>query len=258
MIVLTASDIRKYFSQDPVLDGASFQISTGERVALVGPNGSGKTTLLNIISGQLEADGGELEIHGSCSIAFLPQRPNFPDGTTLWDLAMAPLEPIRAMACRAEQLAEEIAQNEQQQDRRPLEQEFDLLQHRLRELDGYHLDHRVERILDGLGLDPASYQQPVEQLSGGQQNRLLLARLLLDPADMLLLDEPSNHLDLEATEWLEGHLLSCRQTILMVSHDRQLLDRLATRTLELFQVTVVSYKGNYSRYLEQKSQRLEI
>ena len=258
MILLTASDIRKYFSRDPVLDGASFQVSTGERVALVGPNGAGKTTLLNIMSGELEADGGELEVHGSCSIAFLPQRPEFPDGTTLWDLAMEPLEPLRAMARRAEQLAVEIGKSEQPEDRQPLEKEFDLLEHRLRELDGYHLDHRVERVLDGLGFDPASYQQPVEQLSGGQQNRLLLARLLLDPADLLLLDEPSNHLDLEATEWLEGHLLGCRQTILMVSHDRQLLDRLATRTLELFQGTVVSYKGNYTRYLQQKSQRLEI
>ena len=183
MILLTASDIRKYFSQDPVLDGACFQISTGERVALVGPNGSGKTTLLNIISGQLEVDGGELEIHGSCSIAFLPQRPDFSAGTTLWDLAMAPLEPIREMARRAEQLAGEIAKSEHPQGRQPLEKEFDLLEHRLRELDGYHLDHRVERVLDGLGFDPASYQQPVEQLSGGQQNRLLLARRSHDPRE---------------------------------------------------------------------------
>ena len=258
MILFTASEIRKYFSQDPVLDGASFQLAAGERVALVGPNGSGKTTLLNIISGELEADGGDLQVHGNASLAFLPQRPDFPVGTTLWELAMEPLEPLREMGRRAEQLASEIARGGQGDDSVRLEEEFDLLQHRLRELDGYHLDHRVERVLGGLGLEASSYQQPAEQLSGGQQNRLLLARLLLDPADLILLDEPSNHLDLEATEWLEKHLLSCRQTILMVSHDRQLLDRLSTRTLELFQGTVVSYKGNYSSYVEQKSERLQV
>jgi ATP-binding cassette subfamily F protein 3 len=258
MILFTASEIRKYFSQDPVLDGISFQLSRGERVALVGPNGSGKTTLLNIISGQLEADGGELQMHGNGSLAFLPQRPGFPDGTTLWELAMEPLEPLREMGRRAEQLASEIAEDGEGPGRERLDEEFDLVQHRLQELDGYHLDYRVERVLDGLGFEASSYQQPAEQLSGGQQNRLLLARLLLDPADLILLDEPSNHLDLEATEWLEQHLLGCRQTILMVSHDRQLLDRLATRTLELFQGTVVSYKGNYSSYVEQKAQRLEI
>ena len=258
MILFTASEIRKYFSQDPVLDGASFQLAAGERVALVGPNGSGKTTLLNIISGELEADGGELQVHGSARLAFLPQRPDFPVGTTLWELAMEPLEPLREMGRRAEQLATEISRGGQGDDSGRLEEEFDLLQHRLRELDGYHLDHRVERVLGGLGLEASSYQQPAEQLSGGQQNRLLLARLLLDPADLILLDEPSNHLDLEATEWLEKHLLGCRQTILMVSHDRQLLDRLATRTLELFQGTVVSYKGNYSSYVEQKSERLQV
>ena len=153
---------------------------------------------------------------------------------------MEPLEPLREMGRRAEQLASEIARGGQGDDSQRLEEEFDLLQHRLRELDGYHLDHRVERVLGGLGFAATSYRQPVEQLSGGQQNRLLLARLLLDPAGLILLDEPSNHLDLEATEWLEKHLLGCRQTILMVSHDRQLLDRLATRTLELFQGTVVS------------------
>ena len=258
MILFTASEIRKYFSQDPVLDGASFQLSTGERVALVGPNGSGKTTLLNIISGELEADEGEFQVHGNAALAFLPQRPTFPAGATLWDLAMEPLEPLREMSRRAEQLASEIARVEQGDESERLEEEFDILQHRLRELDGYHLDHRVERVLGGLGFAATSYRQPVEQLSGGQQNRLLLARLLLDPADLILLDEPSNHLDLEATEWLEKHLLGCRKTVLMVSHDRQLLDRLATRTLELFQGTVVSYKGNYSRYVEQKSERLQV
>ena len=246
MILFTVSEIRKYFSRDPVLDGVSFQLSRGERVALVGPNGAGKTTLLNIISGQLEADGGELQMHGNGSLAFLPQRPGFPDGTTLWELAMEPLEPLREMGRRAEQLASEIAEGGEGPGRERLDEEFALVQHRLQELDGYHLDHRVERVLDGLGFEASSYQQPAEQLSGGQQNRLLLARLLLDPADLILLDEPSNHLDLEATEWLEQHLLGCRQTILMVSHDRQLLDRLATRTLELFRGTVVSYKGNYS------------
>ena len=124
--------------------------------------------------------------------------------------------------------------------------------------EAYHLDHRIERILFGLGFAESQFQQPVQQLSGGQQNRLLLVQLLLAEPDVMLLDEPSNHLDIEATEWLETFLAASQQAFLVVSHDRYFLDKVTTRTLELFHGTVDDYRGNFSAYWRQKAERLEV
>ena len=142
--------------------------------------------------------------------------------------------------------------------RQRLGRRFDHLQQELQRRDAYHLDHKIERVLVGLGFGPASFQQDVTQLSGGQQNRLLLAKLLLQDPDILLLDEPSNHLDLQATRWLEDYLVDTSQTLLVVSHDRYFLDKVTNRTLELYQGTVDQYAGNFSAYQRQKAERLEV
>ena len=143
-------------------------------------------------------------------------------------------------------------------ERKRLEKQFDRLQHELHQRDAYNLDHRIERILGGLGFSPTSYQQPVDTLSGGQQNRLLLAKLLLAEPDLMLLDEPSNHLDIEATEWLEDFLVGSDQAMIIVSHDRYFLDRVTNRTFELFHGTVDAYTGNFSAYWKQKAERVEV
>jgi len=135
---------------------------------------------------------------------------------------------------------------------------FEHIQHQLQHHDAYNLDYRIERVLEGLGFAKATFQQEVAKLSGGQQNRLLLARLLLAEPDLMLLDEPSNHLDIDATQWLEDFLIGSDQAILVISHDRYFLDRVTNRTLELYQGTVESYPGNFTQYKRLKAERLEV
>jgi len=258
MIVLSVQDIRKHYGPEPVLDGVTFDIRPGERVALVGPNGTGKTTLLKILAGREEADAGTVHLHGSARLGYLEQHPEFISGRTVMQVAREGLADLERLARDANDVAAQLADAQSDEQREALGRRFDDLQHQLHQRDGYHVEHRVHAVLHGLGFHEDNFAQPVEQLSGGQQNRLLLARLLLMEADLLLLDEPSNHLDIQATEWLENHLAASRQAMILVSHDRYLLDKVATDTLELFRGTAESYAGNFSAYWRQKAERLEV
>jgi ATP-binding cassette subfamily F protein 3 len=149
-----------------------------------------------------------------------------------------------------------MAETEDAEDRERLAARYDRLQHELHHHDAYNLDHKIERVLDGLRFPRSTFKQTVASLSGGEQNRLMLAKLLLAEPEVMLLDEPSNHLDLEATQWLEEYLSGGDAAVLLVSHDRYFLDRVTNRTLELFRGTVDSYKGNFSAYRRQKDDRL--
>lgn len=258
MILLSVRDVRKHFGPDPVLDGVTFDIRPGQRVSLVGPNGAGKTTLMKILVGQEDADAGVVERHSSARIGYLEQHPEFAPGRTVWQEATDALADLVALTRQVEQTAAAIADATDDDERRRLEIRFDHLQAELQHRDAYNLNHQIEQVLQGLGFTAESYHQPVLELSGGQQNRLILARLLLSEPDLMLLDEPSNHLDIEATEWLEDFLIESQQAVLVVSHDRYFLDKVTNRTLELFQGTVESYEGNFSAYRRQKVERLEV
>ena len=139
-----------------------------------------------------------------------------------------------------------------------LQRRYDFLQHELQRLKAYNIDHRVDEVLLGLGFARDQYDRPMTKLSGGQQNRVLLARLLLAAPDLMLLDEPTNHLDIAATEWLEEYLVQCDTAALIVSHDRYFLDKVTTRTLELFQGTTADYPGNFSTYWKLKAEQNEV
>jgi ATP-binding cassette subfamily F protein 3 len=258
MILLHARDLRKYYGPDPVLDRCWVTIRSGEKIGLVGPNGAGKSTLLRILAGEIVSDGGSIERSSSISIGYLRQHPEFEPGKTVLEVAQDALRPIRDMIARAEQLAREISTESDTGAQHKLSESFDRLQHELHLRDAFQWPQRVERVLQGLRFDQEQLTQLAESLSGGQQNRLLLARLLLEQPDVMLLDEPSNHLDLAATQWLEEFLLQARQSVVIVSHDRYLLDRVTNRTWELLQGTIDSYKGNFSAYQTQKAERLEV
>jgi ATP-binding cassette subfamily F protein 3 len=257
MIFLSANRVAKHFGPEPVLAGVSVEVRPGEKIGLVGPNGTGKTTLMKILAGKLESDAGTVERHASATFGFLEQQPDFIPGRTVREEARGALGHLISMAEEAEQLAHAMS-GADDAERRRLGERFDRLQAALHQHDAYHLDHKIERILGGLGFSPESFHQPVEQLSGGQQNRLLLAKLLLAEPEVLLLDEPSNHLDIEATEWLEEFLIASRQALIVVSHDRYFLDRVTNRTWELFHGTIDAYVGNFSAYWRQKAERLEV
>jgi ATP-binding cassette subfamily F protein 3 len=258
MILLTVSGVRKHYGPEPVLDGVTFDLRAGERVSLVGPNGAGKTTLLNILCGWLEQDAGTVDLRSDARLGYLEQQAVFEGDRTVWDEAKSALAHLIGLSHDSEALAHQIAETEDETERRRLGKRFDLLQQELHRHDAYHLDHKIERVLEGLGFARGEYRQSVGTLSGGQQNRLLLAKLLLAEPDVMLLDEPSNHLDIDATRWLEDFLVASPAAILIVSHDRYLLDKVTTRTLELFRGTVDSYTGNYTAYRRQKAERLEV
>jgi len=258
MILLSVQNVTKYFGPEPVLAGVTFDVRPGEKVSLVGPNGAGKTTLLNILAGDETADAGTIELHGSAHLGFLRQTPDFAPNRTVWDEAAEALSELHTMAEEAERLAAEMARTEDEQLRKRIGARFDRLQHELLRHDAYQTDHRIERVLTGLGFPSSAFNQPVRQLSGGQQSRLMTAKLLLEEPDLMLLDEPSNHLDIDATEWLEGFLAASESALIVVSHDRYFLDKVANRTLELFQGTVDMYPGNFTAYQRLKAERLEV
>jgi ATP-binding cassette, subfamily F, member 3 len=257
-LLLNVSGITKHFGPEPILDGASFEIRAGERIGMVGPNGAGKSTLLKIVAGVESADKGEIEIATNARLGYLEQHPTFLPGKTLWGEALQGLEHWVFLGRESERLAHELAKSSTPEEHNRLARLFDAVQVQLQLHNAYEVDHHIERVLTGLGFRESQYQQPVESLSGGQQNRLLLAKLLLSDPDVMLLDEPSNHLDIEATEWLEGFLRNTPRAVLVVSHDRYFLDRVTERTLELHHGTVDSYPGNFSKYWHLKAERLEV
>jgi ATP-binding cassette subfamily F protein 3 len=258
VILLSLGDIVKHYGPEPVLAGVSFDLRPGERASLVGPNGAGKTTLLKIAAGQLDADRGTCELHPSCRIGYLEQQPEFEPGRTVWDEARSALDELLGLTHAAEELGHAIAAAHDPAERDRLAHRFERVQYQLAHHNVYNLDYKIERVLTGLGFAKLAFSQTVETLSGGQQNRLLLARLLLAEPDLMLLDEPSNHLDIDATEWLERFLIETDQAILVVSHDRYFLDKVTNRTLELFQGTIESYPGNFTQYKRLKAERLQV
>ncbi len=256
MILLSVVNLRKHFGPEPVLDGATFDIHPGDRIGLVGPNGCGKTTLMKIIAGEEELESGSRVLHESVKVGYLEQQPDFAPDRTLWEEAVGAMESLLEIRSHAEQAAALLAEETDPAERARLAARYDHLQHELERRDGYNLEYRVKRVLEGLRFPESTYAQGVSSLSGGEQNRLILAKLLLAEPDLMLLDEPSNHLDIEATEWLEDFLISTSAAVLVVSHDRTFLDKTTNRTLELFRGTVDSYAGNYSAYVRQKAERL--
>ncbi len=258
MILLDVSDIRKYYGAEPVLDGISFQLRRGQRVGLVGTNGAGKTTLFEILASSVEPDAGQVFLHRSATLGYLKQHPTLNPGRTLLEEARSALAQLAQRVDEAEQLASEMSQASDEGQRARFAQRYDQLHQELLRDNAYHLDHRIERVLHGLGFETDRFDQPVEQLSGGQVNRLMLCKLLLAEPDVMLLDEPSNHLDLESTAWLEKHLAAYTGAAIIVSHDRYFLDKVTNHTFELFASTIDAYSGNFSAYWLQKAERLKV
>lgn len=258
MVLLAASRISKRYGDREILGETSLEIRSGDHVALVGPNGVGKTTLLKILTGQLGSDTGNVELPTRGSIGYLEQHPEFQPDETVWSVAAAAIGDISRLTAESEQVAAELASESDPARHEQLLEQFDRLQAKLHQEDAYNWEHRVERVLQGLGFSPDWNDRPAQKLSGGQQNRLMLACLLLQQPDLMILDEPNNHLDIESTEWLEETLNAWPGAFLLVSHDRFFLDQTANVVLELVDGKVDRFKGNYSAYVRQKAERLEV
>jgi ATP-binding cassette subfamily F protein 3 len=255
LALITLSAIRKSYGAFQVLDEVSFIIGNDEKVALVGPNGSGKTTIMRIISGEEECDTGTLNILPGTTIGYMHQENEIAgNGMLLEEVSNASTE-IKHLEREMRRL--EVAMSAADEtDMDDLISEYGEAQHEFDRLGGYAFEAEVKSTLSGLGLGPEHWEKPVDVLSGGQKTRAALAKLLLQKPDVLLLDEPTNHLDIEATEWLEEFLSDFPGSVLIVSHDRYFLDRVATKIVDLHEACTRSYPGNYTSYTRQKQELL--
>ncbi|HEU5317520.1 MAG TPA: ABC-F family ATP-binding cassette domain-containing protein [Chloroflexota bacterium] len=257
MPVATAHNLVKSYAGETVFRGVGFEIQDRDRVALVGANGTGKTTLLRIIAGIEKPDAGGVAFASGTRLGYLPQEVTFPPGVTLRQHVLRSFQPLLDLEKRLEALQERISSAPAGTDLTAALRDHDRLQHEYEVGGGYTYQSRLREVLNGLGIEEERLDQPLETFSGGQRTRVALAELLLSGRDLLLLDEPTNHLDLEATEWLEEFLTSAPQAILITSHDRWFLDKVAKRVWELSHGKLERFTGNYSEYAAQRAERLE-
>ena len=251
MPLLSIDRLSIAFGADKLLDGASFQLDAGERVCLIGRNGTGKTTLLRLLAGELLPDSGDIWRQPGLRIATLAQELPADTTATAFEIVAGGLEGLGALLAEYHEAAVQLAHAATDEGMRKMER----LQHELEARDGWRWQQRVETVISRLRL-PAD--APLAELSGGWRRRVLLGRALVREPDFLLLDEPTNHLDLETIQWLEDELLEFRGGLLFVTHDRALLQRLATRLLELDRGALTSWPGDYAAFLEKKTALLEV
>jgi len=246
--MLALENLQKNFGSRIVLDSVSYRFPDGEKVALVGANGAGKTTLLNILTGLEVADGGRIVTSQNLKLGYLPQEPeNNPKETVLID-CLAGHREIFQMKMLMEDALEALQTDSSDQ----LVSSYEKAESQFSQAGGYSLEAKASGILHGLGFSAQQIQQSPKALSGGWRMRLELAKVFLNEPDVLVLDEPTNHLDLPSLIWVEKYLQSFRGTLLFVSHDRALLNRLATVTLHLSHGQLRSYRGNFDSLLEQR------
>jgi ATP-binding cassette subfamily F protein 3 len=257
MLLLSCSRLSRGFDEGPLFENVGFELQAGERVGLVGPNGVGKTTLLRLLVGSDKPDDGEVRLHAGARVALLRQQPEFPAGRTLFLEAKSALDELLAAHDDMIRTAEALAKATEESERKSLASRYDRLHELLSHHDAFNLDNRIEQVLNGLGFGRDDFHRPVETFSGGQQSRLMLAKLLLSAPDVMLLDEPNNHLDIDTTRWLEDYLVKQPESMLIVSHDRYFLDRVVTKVFELHAHRVTSYPGNFKQYWRLRQERYE-
>ena len=255
MVDIQVRNLVKFFViGENLLDGLSFDIQEGERVAILGRNGCGKTTLFNILTGQMDYDDGEVFVNPHKKLGLISQIPRFPEGFTVEDVLRSAFASLMKIRRRMELLEYEMLESSDQEKLR----EYDALTNRFQSGGGYEMDVEVDKICNGLAITRDQRSQEFASLSGGEKTRVNLARLLLEKTDILLLDEPTNHLDLNSVEWLEGYINTFKGTVLAISHDRYFIDRIAQRVIEIADGHAEFYSGNYSFYMDEKQARFDL
>ncbi|HUW62267.1 MAG TPA: ATP-binding cassette domain-containing protein [Candidatus Bathyarchaeia archaeon] len=248
MSLVRLDSVTKSLGGQPVLDAVSFRVEEGEKVGLIGRNGTGKTTVFRLITGEVEADGGVIERMRRARIACLSQMPHIKPDATIFDTVMHSFSELLEMEAQLGRMGEAIAAGDES-----LLERYGHLQDEFAHRGGYDFRARAKRVLHGLGFSLEEFELPVRALSGGQRTRLMLALVLLEDADLLLLDEPENHLDIEAREWLETYIQESPRAVVIVSHDRRMLNHVVKRMVEVERAGLYNYAGNYDSYLDQKT-----
>ena len=255
MIILQANKIEHSFAGEVLFDNISLQVDERDRIALVGKNGAGKSTLLKILVGEEEPTSGEINKKRDLSLSYLAQDSRFESSNTIYDEMLHVFDDLRKTEKTLRQMELEMGEKTGA-DLEKLMQDYDRLSEEFRQAGGFTYEADIRAILNGFKFDESMWQMKIEELSGGQNTRLALAKMLLEKPNLLVLDEPTNHLDIETIAWLENYLVNYSGALLIVSHDRYFLDKVATITLDLTKHSLDRYVGNYSSFVEQKEKKL--
>ncbi|ORO75951.1 ABC-F family ATP-binding cassette domain-containing protein [Streptococcus oralis] len=255
MIILQANKIERSFAGEVLFDNINLQVDERDRIALVGKNGAGKSTLLKILVGEEEPTSGEINKKKDISLSYLAQDSRFESENTIYDEMLHVFDDLRRTEKQLRQMELEMGEKSGE-DLDKLMADYDRLSENFRQAGGFTYEADIRAILNGFKFDETMWQMKIAELSGGQNTRLALAKMLLEKPNLLVLDEPTNHLDIETIAWLENYLVNYSGALIIVSHDRYFLDKVATITLDLTKHSLDRYVGNYSRFVEQKEQKL--
>ena len=255
MIILQANKIERSFAGEVLFDNINLQVDERDRIALVGKNGAGKSTLLKILVGEEEPTSGEINKKKDISLSYLAQDSRFESENTIYDEMLHVFDDLRRTEKQLRQMELEMGEKSGA-DLDKLMSDYDRLSENFRQAGGFTYEADIRAILNGFKFDESMWQMKIAELSGGQNTRLALAKMLLEKPNLLVLDEPTNHLDIETIAWLENYLVNYSGALIIVSHDRYFLDKVATITLDLTKHSLDRYVGNYSRFVEMKEQKL--
>lgn len=255
MIILQANKIERSFAGEVLFDNINLQVDERDRIALVGKNGAGKSTLLKILVGEEEPTSGEINKKKDIFLSYLAQDSRFESENTIYDEMLHVFDDLRRTEKQLRQMELEMGEKSGE-DLDKLMSDYDRLSENFRQAGGFTYEADIRAILNGFKFDESMWQMKIAELSGGQNTRLALAKMLLEKPNLLVLDEPTNHLDIETIAWLENYLVNYSGALIIVSHDRYFLDKVATITLDLTKHSLDRYVGNYSRFVELKEQKL--
>ena len=254
--MLTASGLTKSFGPRTLFKNVSLQLGPSRRIALIGSNGTGKTTLLEILTGIQEADEGEIHKPQDMNIGYLPQELQASKGKNVLQEVLSGAEDINKLATRLKKLSSEL-EKANSEHKSELISEFGEAQSRFEQIGGYAIEAEAHRLLSGLGFETSDHDRDIGELSGGWQMRVALARLLLSKPDLLVLDEPTNHLDVDSVTWLETYLGKWNNGLLFVSHDRDFIDGIANRIIEISAGRATEYAGSFGEFVVAREERIE-
>ena len=255
MIILQANKIERSFAGDVLFENINLQVDERDRIALVGRNGAGKSTLLKILVGEEEPTSGEINKKKDISLSYLAQDSRFESENTIYDEMLHVFDDLRSTEKQLRKMELEMGEKTGAELDK-LMSDYDRLSEEFRQAGGFTFEADISAILNGFKFDESMWQMKIAELSGGQNTRLALAKMLLEKPNLLILDEPTNHLDIETIAWLENYLVNYSGALIIVSHDRYFLDKVATITLDLTKHSLDRYVGNYSSFVEQKEQKL--
>jgi ATP-binding cassette subfamily F protein 3 len=256
--MITLTGINKQYGDQILYKNCSFQIKPGEKTGLVGPNGAGKSTIFKIIMKEEGIDGGEVSVPEKTSLAYFSQNVGEMKGRSVLEEVKSALSKVDTLSTTLREIEKKLENPELDPDEMTvLLEQMGEAQEEFDKLDGYNVEPRAKAIITGLGILPEDHHRPVESFSGGWKMRIALAKVLLMNPDVLLIDEPTNHLDLESILWLEQWMKEFKGSIVMTSHDRDFMNSIVNRIVEISNANITTYSGNYEYYLKEKEIRKE-